>query len=275
MVLSCGKKTDPIPKSQFIYPQEDKVTLEVTHKGVLITNIYKKYNLIVYKSLCENCGSQFKKIAVIEPEENYIDRDVVRKTPYFYQFIFKHSEYRVFSEPFVKRITYDVPIKVRSLQIIPISSKKIKINMTFNNTLHHYYLYLNNSLYYEGRDSSVEVELSDGTNSISILPFDIYNNKGELYTKKIDTYNLQEPEAVKNLNYVISGDKIYISWDPSRNAKKYRLKITINNRKNECFTEFNYYRADMVPNITCMDIEVTAENDYMISKSTKIRACRR
>lgn len=274
-LISCGKKTDPIPKSQFIYPQEDKVTLEVKQNGVLITNNDKKYNLIVYKSLCENCGNDAKEIAVIEPEESYTDKDVTRKTPYFYRFIFKHSEYKVFSEPFVKRVTYDMPIKVKNLQITPISVNRIRLNMTFTNTLHHYKLYLNDNLYYEGRNPILEVNLVQGKNSLSILPFDIYNNKGEIFSKKIDTYNLQKPSPVTGLDYVISGENIYISWNTSANANKYKIKIKAKNVTREYLTELNYYRTKFPHNITCVGIEVTSENDYMASESAEIRACKR
>jgi hypothetical protein len=275
LIVSCGKKTDPIPKSQFIHPEEDTVVLEVTEKGIIITNNDNKYNLIVYRSLCENCGNNFKQIVVIEPKESYIDKEVVEKTPYFYKFIFKHSEYNVFSEPFIKRITFAQPISVKNLQIIPLGSNKIKINTSFTNTLHHYKLFLNNELYYEGRDPVVEVNLTKGSNNISILPFDIYNNKGKLYTRKIDTYNLLKPAPVRSLNYVISGEYIYISWDKSENANKYTIKIRINNSVNEYNTKLNYYRFKFPSALQCIDIEVTAENDYMSSESRKVRACKR
>lgn len=275
MLISCGKKTDPIPKSHFIPPEEDKVILEVTQKGVLIINNDKKYNLIVYKSLCENCGGESKEIAVIEPGENYTDKDVTKKVSYFYKFIFKHSEYNVFSEPFVKRITYDTPIKVKDLQITPISDSKIKLNMTFTNTLHHYNLYLNNELYYKGRSPILEVDLASGINTISILPFDIYNNKGIIFTKKVDTLNLKQPAPVSGLDYVISGENIYISWNLSANANKYSVRITADGITKEFFTELNYYRTNFPTNVKCIDIEVTAKNDYMTSESATIKACRR
>ena len=274
LIVSCGKKTDPIPKSQFIHPEEDKVMLETTKRGVLITNKDSKYNLIVYRSLCENCGNNFKNIAVIEPEESFTDKEVTEKTSYFYKFVFKHSEYNVLSEPFVKRITFAQPISVKNLQIIPLGFNKIKINTSFTSTLHHYKLFLNNELYYEGRDPAVEINLTKGRNNISILPFDIYNNKGVLYIRKIDTYNLLKPAPVSDLNYVISGEYIYISWDNSENANKYTIKISINNSVKEFHTKLNYYRSKFPTDLQCIGIEVTAENDYMSSESQKTRACK-
>ena len=119
------------------------------------------------------------------------------------------------------------------------------------------------------------MSLVSGSNSISILPFDIYNNKGAIFAKKIDTYNLQKPDPVTGLDYVISGENIYISWNLSTNANKYRIKITANNAAREFITELNYYRTNFPVNIKCIDIEVTAENDYMTSESATTNACKR
>jgi len=63
-----------------------------------------------------------------------------------------------------------------------------------------------------------------------ILPFDIYNNKGVFFTKKIDSYQLVRPSSVQALNYVISGNYIYISWNPSEYANKYKIKIKANSK---------------------------------------------
>ena len=274
LIIACGKKTDPIPKSQFILPHEDKILIEIAKNGVVITNNDKKYNLAVYKSSCENCGNAYKRITIIEPEESVTDKDVIEKTSYFYKFIFRHSEYNVYSEPLIKRITYNKPIDVKDLQITPIGPNKIKINITFTDTLHHYELYLNNDLYYEGRNPALGINLSNGINNISILPFDIYNNKGELFTKRVDSYQLVKPSPVQALNYVISGDYIYISWNPSEHANKYSIKITANSSVMEYQTKLNYYRTTFPEKIKCIDIEVIAENDYMMSESSTIRACK-
>lgn len=274
LIIGCGKKTDPIPKSQFIPPEEDKFLIEVVNNGIVITNNDKKYNLVVYKSSCENCGNAYKRITIVAPEESFTDKDVREETSYFYKFMFKHPEYNIFSEPVINRVTYNKQISVKNLKIAPMGTNKIKTNIAFTGTLHHYELYLNNDLYYKGRNSEIEINIIDGINNISILPFDVYNNKGVLFTKKIDSYQLIKPTPVNDLNYVISDNHLYISWNPSEHANKYKIRIIAKSNIMEYQTNLNYYRTTFPEKIKCIDIEVTAINDYMMSESSTIRACK-
>ncbi|MDY6820786.1 MAG: hypothetical protein SVN78_04095 [Deferribacterota bacterium] len=275
LVLACGKKTDPIPKSQFIPPAEDEVFIEVVKGGVLVKNNDKDYNLIVQKSACEGCGGVFKELATIKPEGQFLDRDVKEKEQYFYKFMFKHPRYDIYSNYFIKRITYLKQVAIKNIEIIPIDNKTISINLDFTDTIRHYKLYINDELYYDGRNERLEgITLKERYNKVSILPYDIYNNKGRLYAQRIDTFDLNRPKKVENIDYVFDDGNLYISWDRVNYADKYSLKIKIDGRVMEFAQEVNYFKTQVPQHIKCIDIGLQAENDFFKSGYKNIEICR-
>lgn len=273
--IACGKKTVPITKSQFISPDESKISITTADDGISIINNSNIYNLIVLKSLCETCTDDFHRVAVINADSNFIDRDVQEDKAYFYKFTFKHPEYSIFSEDIIKRITYNKPVAVSSLNIEITENSGLLIEPAFSDKIHHYDLYLNNRLISKTRDKKVLVNLEEETNTIKLIPYDIYNNEGKYYTKTIAKSELLKPEDIKEVNFVFGRKNLFISWEISKNAQNYDVTISYDNNTKSLKTAVNYLRIEVPDNINCYELDIVGVNEFQKSPKKHLRACRK
>lgn len=275
VLFSCGKKTDPVPKSTLedLTPPA-AVFYSVVDEGVRIEN-QEKDNLLIEKGIPEgNECTFFNKVTVIGPQSVYIDKEVSADQKYFYRVKKKTVKYGLLSSPYVFSLTYEKPLKIKNAQYL-------KTPLGYNISIDSSDIFMRFDVYSGGKSiaqtggSSADVLSSEMSgNSLTLVLTDYYGNKGEMYKLEIPVEKkLMLPSAVETVTVLDYALNKRIAWSDNENTQSYIIEVCSGGAC-DIFTSVNTSIDYTKPFKTCIDISVTAVNGDGKSKPTKIKYCR-
>lgn len=272
-INACGKKLDPKPKDSIIIPPPRKVSLENREEGVYIKN-NEEYTLFVEKSSIDDtkCSDNFIFLVKLKPEEGYLDRDVKESLSYVYRFTNLDENYGVESTFVSKSILYSKPIKITNFIISPKPTGEVTISLTFDKIPRGVHVKINNKDLGRFTDNTFTLLLEDKEqNTISITPYDKYNNLGVTKTVVYSNprvYFITPPEIK---NYIIDENSILINWDDIPYAKGYRLYDTKSNKVLD--TKVNYAKLNLEKPNSCIEFYISSYNEQIESEKKYIKLC--
>lgn len=272
--FSCGKKLDPIPKESIVIPAPVNIVLQNQEKGILLKN-NGDYTIYVEKSSIDdkNCSDKFRYIVKIPKKGEFLDENVLESHTYTYkvtnidEIIGLESASQSFS------ITYSPPIYVKQFSIIPNPDGKVHLMLHFDRQPRFFTINLNGKQLGNFNGDNVTILLDDTeSNSITITPFDKFNNKGEVKTitySNPKTYFLYSPQ---HISYIYDNGLAMIHWDPIVYAKGYKFYIveSVGRYRDPIDLKVNFVK---VPFHGCLEFAISAYNDEVESEKKDFKIC--
>jgi len=247
-VFACGKKTLPVSKDSFSIPVPAERSVKITEKGVEIVNISDEYVMFDERASYddEGCLKEFTFLARLKTKESFPDKDVRQGSRYVYRLSYYDRSLDVYSAKKNVVVTYSKPIEIKKFDYKITDTVEAQLEITYPDNLEYYELYVNGRKLYEGRKNTVSTTLLNGeVNNIEIIPYDIYGNKGNTFTAKIDMTAGKFIPAPQRLRRIVGGNFVMLSWESVSKAEKYEVYM----RKGGEFvmkseTETNFYRYE-------------------------------
>ena len=275
-VFGCGKKTQPVSKDSFNLPVPAERSVNITEKGVEIVNVSDKYVMFAERAGYDDkgCLQKFIFLARLKPKESFSDKDVKQPNRYVYRLSYYDSALGVYSEKKNVVITYSKPIEIKNFDYKITDTVKAQLDITYPDNFEYYELYVNERKMYKGRKNKVSTVLLNGEiNNIKIVPYDIYGNKGSVFTTKIDLTAGKFIPAPRRLRSIIGDDFIMLSWESVGKAEKYAVYIKKENGfVMQAATGTNFYRYENKPE-KCVKFGIKATAGKAESEMSVLEVC--
>ncbi|BAI81557.1 hypothetical protein DEFDS_2109 [Deferribacter desulfuricans SSM1] len=261
--FGCGKKTDPVPKSMFKIkmPSENQVVLA---KDVIVIKNSSKDNLLyVYKSKDSKCIN-YQFLTTVLPGKEYVDKEVKYGDKVSYKLIYKHPDYRIFSDPlYVTKLFVKKPI-VNVSQIIKVDGG-VKIVFEKNDEVKFIvYGFSTDNLNKIVKNNEIYVEVNEPFN-LYFQPVSKSNIRGDIKKVYVDKRFFEKLPEVKNIRILKSKDKYIITWESDQNMFKVldKTKDEVKLVKNKFFTTNR-----------CGSYIIFTTNGILDSKGVEINPCK-
>lgn len=276
-IYSCGIKTDPIPKSSLDIPYPSAVDYAISSEGIKIYNGNDNYTLFVERA-DEDKGfitmKNFKRIALINPKQVFLDDSVENEKTYKYRFRHYYGRIKTYSPALVKTIKYYKPIKFDKINI-SLNRNSVCVYTPLNDVVVNSDVLINSAN--RGKISIGQrqcfKDLPDTSIvNVTVIPYDINNNPGQAYTKILKRNVEKSNLPPQNVVVRRKENDIVLTWDKENNTS-YKIYILNNGKRIKTITtevEIFRYRAK---NNNCVDFELSAVRKGRESKKIKLSAC--
>lgn len=276
-IYSCGIKTDPIPKSSLDIPYPSAVDYAISSEGIKIYNGSDNYTLFVERA-DEDKGfitmKNFKRIALINPKQVFLDDSVENEKTYKYRFRHYYGRIKTYSPALVKTIKYYKPIKFDKINI-SLNRNSVCVYTPLNDVVVNSDVLINSAN--RGKISIGQrqcfKDLPDTSIvNVTVIPYDINNNPGQAYTKILKRNVEKSNLPPQNVVVRRKENDIVLTWDKENNTS-YKIYILNNGKRIKTITtevEIFRYRAK---NNNCVDFELSAVRKGRESKKIKLSAC--
>ena len=281
MVYACGLKSDPVPKGSLDIPYPAAIDYAINSEGVAIYNGSDNYTLFVEKA-DESIGffnlAGFKRVALINPKQTYVDTDVVNNRIYKYRFRHYYGKVKTYSPALMKTIKYYSPIKHSIINITYERNSRICVYPGLNDVVANTIVTINGTKMGEAKNGIKtcfdELPVNSATLSVMAMPYDYDNNTGIPYRQdfKRDTSRLNLPP--QNIVVRRNGNDIVLTWDKEKNNPKYNVYITTNGKDRfiqQVDVELFRYSAK---DDKCVDLKLTTIRNKKESKKISVSACK-
>lgn len=281
MVYACGLKSDPVPKGSLDIPYPTAIDYAINSEGVAIYNGSDNYTLFVEKA-DESIGffnlAGFKRVALINPKQTYVDTDVVNNRIYKYRFRHYYGKVKTYSPALMKTIKYYSPIKHSSINITYEKNKRVCVYPGLSDVVANTIVTINGTKMGEAKNGIKtcfdELPVNSATLSVMAMPYDYDNNTGIPYRQdfKRDTSRLNLPP--QNIVVRRNGNDIVLTWDKEKNNPKYNVYITTNGKDRfiqQVDVELFRYSAK---DDKCVDFKLTTIRNKKESKKISVSACK-
>lgn len=276
-IYSCGIKTDPIPKSSLDIPYPSAVDYAISSEGIKIYNGNDNYTLFVERA-DEDKGfitmKNFKRIALINPKQVFLDDSVENEKTYKYRFRHYYGRIKTYSPALVKTIKYYKPIKFDKINI-SLNRNSVCVYTPLNDVVVNSDVLINSAN--RGKISIGQrqcfKDLPDTSIvNVTVIPYDINNNPGQAYTKILKRNVEKSNLPPQNVVVRRKENDIVLTWDKENNTS-YKIYILNNGKRIKTITtevEIFRYRAK---NNNCVNFELSAVRKGRESKKIKLSAC--
>lgn len=281
MLYACGLKSNPVPKGTLDIPYPQAIDYAINSEGISIYNGSDNYTLFVEKS-DESIGffnlAGFKRVALINPKQTYIDTDVVNNRVYKYRFRHYYGRVKTYSPALVKTIKYYSPIKHSTISVTYEKNGRVCVYPGLSNVVANTVVSINGIKMGEAKNGIKtcfdDLPVNSSTLSVMAMPYDYDNNTGIPYQQefKRDTNSLNLPP--QNIVVRRNGNDIILTWDKEKNNPKYNIYITTNGKDKfiqQVDVELFRYRAQ---NDKCVDFKLATVRNKKESKKISVSACK-
>lgn len=281
MVYACGLKSDHVPKGSLDIPYPTAIDYAINSEGVAIYNGSDNYTLFVEKA-DESIGffnlAGFKRVALINPKQTYVDTDVINNRIYKYRFRHYYGKVKTYSPALMKTIKYYSPIKHSIINITYERNSRICVYPGFSDVVANTIVTINGTKMGEAKNGIKtcfdELPVNSATLSVMAMPYDYDNNTGIPYRQdfKRDTSRLNLPP--QNIIVRRNGNDIVLTWDKEKNNPKYNVYITTNGKDRfiqQVDVELFRYSAK---DDKCVDFKLTTIRNKKESKKISVSACK-
>lgn len=281
ILYACGLKSDPVPKGKLDIPYPTSIDYAINSDGISIYNGSDNYTLFVEKA-DESIGffnlAGFKRVALINPKQTFLDTDVVNNRIYKYRFRHYNGNIKTYSPALMKTIKYYSPIKYNNIAITYEKNNQICVHPGLSDIISTTDVTINGTKMGKAKNGFKtcfdELPINSATISVMAIPYDNDNNTGIPYRQdfKRDTTTLNLPP--QNILIHRNGNDIILTWDKEKNSPKYNIYITENGNDKfikQVDVELFRYKAQ---NNQCVDFKLTTIRDNKESKKISVSACK-
>ncbi len=280
LLSACGLKSDVTPKSSLDLPYPENIDYAVNSEGVSIYNGSDNYTLYVEK-VEESIGfvnlSGFKRVALINPKQIYVDTDVVNNRVYKYRFRHFHGRIKTYSPAVVRIIKYYSPIKHNIIKV-SYENSKICVYLGLSDTVSTTQIAVNGSSLGTAKNGLKTCygnipELSS-TLVVTAIPYDKDNNTGIPYRTTIERSASKLNLPPQNVEVRRKGKDIVITWDKSNDKTKYNVYVVKNGKSllyKQVDVELVRYTASTDD---CINFQIASVRNGKESKKITLTACK-
>jgi len=277
-LITCGKKSDPIPKDALFIPSPEGVDINLTDQGIVIKNISDNYTLFVDKILIANSlfpKFRYERVALILPTNEYLDIDVNLGMEYLYRFYNYYPEYQTFSRPITRTIRYHIPVKINDVNI-ELSGDSLCILTSLMSNIDYVDISINGKSVNKYRSGRYCVNLPPTIIvDITMLPYDKEGYSGIPYTKKFERDPEESIFPPQNIKVIQNNDQIILSWDRMKSINSYNIyRIIDDNYKLLMKTEATLYSFIRTGNEDCLDFAIKSVRYGIESEPTIVSVCK-
>lgn len=281
ILAACGIKSDPVAKSSLDIPYPTAIDYAINSEGVSIYNGSDNYTLFVERA-DENIGffnlAGFKRVALINPKQVFIDTDVVNNRLYKYRFRHYYGRIKTYSPAIIKTIKYYSPIKHANINVTYERNSRVCVYPSLSDVVAKTIVTINGVKAGEAKNGIKtcfdELPVNSATLSVIAMPYDRDNNTGIPYQMnfKRDTSTLNLPP--QNVVVKRKGNDIILTWDKEKNNPKYNIYI-IENGKDKFIKQvdvelFRYTAKDN----KCVNFKLATVRNKKVSKKIAVSACK-
>lgn len=272
MIFACGFKTDPQSKDSFQILTPEAVIVRNTASGISITNPQSSLQLIVERAIrTDKCLSPFQHLQRIPAKQQFVDSDVISGSTYVYRLFYVDPALRITSLSSVKTIIYAKPIVVSSIAVEQLTTSTLKVKPSFTAPPLYYTVFLNNKQIMKTRKSSFEFLLDNQLhNTLKIVPYDNFNNKGTAFTEDVINSSIAKVTAPQNIQSIIGLSNLFLTWDKVDGALSYIIMI---NGKLHADTQHNSFIYPLPIQPGCIMFSIQSRNLHYQSSAQSLEVC--
>jgi len=261
--VACGKKTDPVPKSMFSIPIPKEDQIVVQKNGLLINNNSKDYLLYVYKSTDERCV-EYKFLTIIAPGKSFFDSDLKIGEKVSYKMMYKHPEYKIYSDSL-----YITKYFVRKPVVRVKNIKKVNNGVTIfiekdKDTRFVVYGFDKNSLNNITKKDEIIIRIEKPF-TLYLQPISKENIRGDILKVEVDKRYFERLVDVYNVKVIKNGVNYIITWESKANIFKVLDKSS--NKVN--ITHEKFFMSE-----GCGDYIIFATNGIVDSNGVYVSTCK-
>lgn len=281
IITACGLKSDVVPKGSLDIPYPSNIDYAINSEGISIYNGSDNFTLFVERAE-EGIGfinlASYKRVALINPKDVYVDTDVVNNRTYKYRFRHYHGIIKTYSPALVRTIRYYKPIKH---DIIKASYERNKVCLYLGLSDRVNRTEVNvNGVKIGTAKNGIKNCYSDFPNTsanlvITAIPYDKDNNTGIPYKTTItrNTASLNLPP--QNIKVRRNANDIVITWDKEKSAPVVYNVYIVTNGKDKLYQKLDIelfrYTAKTDD---CVEFKISSVRKGKESKKIAVSACK-
>lgn len=278
VLISCGIKTDPIPKSSVDIPYPSAIDYNINPGGISIYNGSGEWTLFVERA-DEETGfitlSSFKRVALINPKQVFTDTEVENGKVYKYRFRHYYGKIKTYSPALVKTIKYYEPIKLENAKIVK-ERNKICASASLSSVVTTIDVMINGTKADSMMAGQKKCFNMPETSVISVMmiPYNSENNPGKAYettiTQNAGTANLPPQNVIVRR----SENDIVITWDEAENASYIVYADNNGKLRRIAALDVSLFRYKAKGTDNCVDFKLSTVRKGKESKKIGVSACR-
>ncbi len=279
LLVGCGKKDNPVPKSIFNIPSSVDVSIKLDIDGVKLINNSDNYTLFVEKErVVRNIlfRYDYERVTLIAPNMSFVDINVVEGREYMYRFYTYNSMDQAYSKPTMKSVVYEVPVRISnvSAKIIgstlcaEIEDMRGMDNVTF---------YINGKFVYEYNEDDGEYCV-DIPSTVRIDFKAVPHRKGYdgvPYTKNFTRDPKDGLFPPQNIKVVQTGSRSILSWDKLEGYDEYNVYVDKDGKQELIMTTVATIFSYNIPaGDDCATLKLSSVKDKEESSLITVEICR-
>ena len=277
---ACGLKSDVVPKGSLDLPYPTNIDYSINSEGISIYNGSDNYTLFVERAE-ENIGfinlASYKRIALINPKQVFVDTDVVNNQTYKYRFRHYHGIVKTYSPATVRTVKYYKPIK-HSLVKTTYKNNRVCIYLGLSDVVKNTEVWVNGEIVGNAKNGLTtcfnKYPNTSANLLITAIPYDKDNNTGIPYrtTIKRNTAALNLPP--QNVQVRRNTNDIILSWDREKDEPLYNIYLVENGKDKfleQIDIELFRYTAKTDK---CVEFKLSSVRKGKQSKKISVSACK-
>jgi hypothetical protein len=268
LLLSCGRKTAPVPKETLVLPPPEWVNISTTDDGVLIENPSDEI-VIVERAFSEVGDLRFPYytfLARISPNSNYTDNTTERDSRYIYRLSTKHKRYDINSAPITRTVSYRGRVAIDSVKAAMVG-ERLCVSMTPTRNVSYITTTINGQTVSPDKDGCYGAPLSTNVLFVAV-PYSENDVPGMAYSERIDVTGSGRLVPPQNLQVLRRESSLILNWDSLPNVNGYRV---VNVDEDVQITETVYTFRGKIDG--CVKIQVYALYDMGESTPVTVESC--
>lgn len=278
VINGCGVKAPPIPKDSINIPIPVKVNVSINDEGILVSNEQDNISVVVERAIVEEnifYRKIYKRIALIQPNKTYLDKSVVDGMSYTYRFKNYNAEYKTFSSPTVRNITYNMPIKISSVKTTE-KDDTVCLNIKLNDATKYADIIINSkNVDRINKSKNKCYPLPSSLNiSIIVLPYDDEEITGIAYETTIIRDSKKVLLPPQNIKAYRDDTSVVLSWDTNKNVDEYNIYVKENDKfKLVGTTSVTLFKYNIDDDQNCVDFELSSVSKNRESSKIQVTSC--
>lgn len=278
VINGCGVKAPPIPKDAINIPIPVKVNVSINDEGILVSNEQDNISVVVERAVIEEnilYRKTYKRLTLIPPNKTFLDKSVIDGESYTYRFKNYNAEFKTFSSPTIRNVTYNMPIKVSSVKTTE-KNDTVCLDIKLNDATKYADIIINSKNVDRITKSKKRCYPLPSSLSISIivLPYDDDEITGIAYETTITRDSKKVLLPPQNVKAFRDDTSVVLSWDTNKDVEEYNIYVKENDKfKLVSTTSVTLFKYNVDDNENCIEFELSSINRKKESSKIQVTSC--